>query len=429
MSSKAAENIFGLIPLIQNINIKLCARCENGVKQILALITSDEDVVLHYTYGELSPVIKRVPWFTDGQKQIQAICFDPSATWLLVVTVDCSLYIIPALSLVDKRQKIDCKWSLNDVTHFPKQFQLSDEKPTTIVWWQTLDCNQNALVGFENGTIILISLTDGRYLGSCSITEAVKKLCLCQDNSLETVSLLINGTSGQQWRFVLEHHSTGYIWPPDTNTQVDESTRSRLYNLKQLGVDKLASLKQRLSEARGNRRDSQTSDTASESSHSESIHSIQSGPELLPHLCDTYFAAQYARGRYLFTAFYKPTSLLTVHAADVESAPLYVHKLPKNTAVVLLTDRLIYTVNEDYNVVSIISSQLSETRLEGDAEFNSDSLIAQFSIGKETIQQVFKLVDLTPRRKNGEYNNDKFFELPKTLFTCKSFCTLHYGRE
>lgn len=77
-----------------------------------------------------------------------------------------------------------------------------------------------------------------------------------------------------------------------------------------MGVDKLASLKQRFSEARGSRRDSQTSDTASESSHSESSHS---GPELLPHLCDTFFAPQYARNRYLFSAFYKPTSLLTVN--------------------------------------------------------------------------------------------------------------------
>ncbi|XP_018572762.1 uncharacterized protein LOC108912084 isoform X2 [Anoplophora glabripennis] len=418
MSVQTTQDIFEIVPLIQNINVKLCARCENGVKQILALITGDGDIVLHYTYGELTPVLKRVPWFTDNHKLIQAICFDPSATWLLVVSIDCSLYIIPALNLVDKRQKIDCKWSLNDITHFPKHFQIPEAKPTSVVWWQTLDCNQNALVGFENGTIVLISLTDGRCLGSCNITESVTQLCLCQDNSLETVSLLINGVSGQQWRLILEHHSTGYVWPPDANTQVDESGRSRLYNLKQLGVDKLASLKQRLSEARGGRRDSQTSDTASESSHSESNHSTQSGPELLPHLCDTFFAPQNARNRYLFSAFYRPTSLLTVHAVDVESAPLYVHKLPQKTAEVLLTDKLIYTINSEYNTVSIISSQLSECRLEGDAEFNNDSVVAQFYMEKETIQQFFKLVDLSSvrLRKNREENKkDKLYELPKTV--------------
>lgn len=52
---------------------------------------------------------------------------------------------------------------------------------------------------------------------------------------------------------------------------------------------------------------------------------------------------------------------------DVESAPLYVHKLPQKTSTILLTDRLIYAVNEEFKMVSIISSHLSECRLEGEA--------------------------------------------------------------
>ncbi|CAH1985984.1 unnamed protein product [Acanthoscelides obtectus] len=419
MSLNAAQDIFELCPLIENIDIKLCARCENGVKQLLALVTSGGDLVLHYAYGELTPVLRRIPWLNDSQKTIQAICFDPSATWLLAVCIDSSLYIIPALSIVDKKQKVDCKWSLNDTTYFPKHPQVPDAKPTSIIWWQTFDCNQNALVGFENGNIVLISLTDGRCLGSCSIGEPVKLLCLCQDNSLETVSLLINAESGQQWKLVLEHHSSGYIWPPDANNQSDDSTRSRLYNLKQMGVDKLASLRQRFSDARGGRRDSQTSDTTSESSHSESNHSVHSGPELLPHLCDTFFAPQYARNRYLFSAFYKPTSLLTVHAVDVESAPLYVHKLPQRTSAILLTDRLIYTVNDDNTIISVLSAQLSECRLEGDAEFNNEALVAQFYMENDKrILQMFKLSDLSAirlKKNRDDGKKDKLFELPKTV--------------
>lgn len=416
MSVNSIQDIFEIKPLLENISIKLCARCENGVKQILALITSEGDVVLHYTYGELTPVLKRIPWFNDSFKQLEALCFDPSATWLLVVSLDCSLYIIPALSLVDRKQKIDCKWSLTDLTHFPRPTQIPDSKPTSVIWWQTLDCNQNALVGFENGSIVLISLTDGRCLGSCSITESVKGLNICHDNNLETVSLLINGVSGQQWRLILEQHSTGYLWPPEAYTQSEDSTRSRLYNLKQLGVDKFASLKQRLTEARGSRRDSQ-SDSTSECSHTESVSSNASGPELLPHLCDTHFAPQYARNRYLFTAFYKPTSLLTVHAVDVESAPLYVHKLPQKTSTILLTDRLIYAVNEEFKMVSIISSHLSECRLEGEAEFNSDSIIAQFYLESGKILKLYKVADLSTIRlkKRDDNKRDKVFNLPKTV--------------
>lgn len=112
---------------------------------------------------------------------------------------------------------------------------------------------------------------------------------------------------------ILEQPSTGYLWPPEANNSSDENNKSRLYNLKQMSVDKFYSIKQRLVEGRGTRRDSQASESASESSHSDV--SNQSVPELLPRLCDTYFAPQYARNRYLFSAYYKPTALLTVSKA------------------------------------------------------------------------------------------------------------------
>lgn len=241
--------------------------------------------------------------------------------------MDGSLYIIPALSLVDKKQKVDCKWSIHDLTHFPKPPQVTEAKPTSLVWWQTLDCNQNALIGFENGNISLISLTDGRCFGSCAITETILQLNLFHDNSLDAVSLMvrifphnffqycyffmisfkINGVSGQQWKLVLEQHSIGYLWPPDANNLSDDASRSRLQNLRQLSAEKLAYFKQKFTENKHNRRDSSNSD--SESVSSDNSHS---GPELLPHLCDTHFSPQYAKNRYLFSAFYKPNCLVTV---------------------------------------------------------------------------------------------------------------------
>lgn len=81
---------------------------------------------------------------------------------------------------------------MNDITYFPKHVNTPESKPLCAVWWQTLECNQNALVGHENGSIGLISLTDGRCLGSCSVNEAVTHLYLCQDNSLDSVSLLVS---------------------------------------------------------------------------------------------------------------------------------------------------------------------------------------------------------------------------------------------
>lgn len=152
---------------------------------------SEGDILLYYNYGELKPVLKRIPWYTDNNKAIQALCFDPTATWLLVISLDGSLHIIPALSLVDKRQKIDCKWSLSDATYFAKHPQSPDGRPTSIIWWQTSDSNQNALVGYENSKIALISLTDGRCLNCCGIGEPIKEMILCQDASIDCVSLLV----------------------------------------------------------------------------------------------------------------------------------------------------------------------------------------------------------------------------------------------
>lgn len=77
-----------------------------------------------------------------------------------------------------------------------------------------------------------------------------------------------------------------------------------------MGADKLASLKQRFAEARGQRRDSQTSDSASDTSNPEPTQSTH--PEMLPHMRDMHFAPQYAHDRYMFSAFYKPTGAITV---------------------------------------------------------------------------------------------------------------------
>lgn len=134
-----------------------------------------------------------------------------------------------------------------------------------------------------------------------------------------------------------------------------------------MGVDKLTSLKQRLNEARGGtRRDSHSSDSTSESSTIEPTATTiaKCVPERLPHMSNTFFAPQHARNRYLFSVFYKPNCLLTVHSTNVDCAPMYVYKLPEGTTTILLTDRLIYTTNDEDGVVCVISTHYAECNLE-----------------------------------------------------------------
>lgn len=106
--------------------------------------------------------------------------------------MDSTVFIIPALALVDKTQKIDCKWAINDLTQFPKHQQTPTAKPTFVIWWQTIDCNQNALVSYDSGEIALISLTDGRCVGNTAINESVVEMVMCQDNSMDIVCLLVS---------------------------------------------------------------------------------------------------------------------------------------------------------------------------------------------------------------------------------------------
>lgn len=56
-----------------------------------------------------------------------------------------------------------------------------------------------------------------------------------------------------------------------------------------------------------------------------------------------------------------------MHSIDIDTAPLYVHKLPQKTSSVILTDLVIYTVNSESNTLLVLGTHLTECRLEGDA--------------------------------------------------------------
>lgn len=113
------ENLFELRCLIKAGEIRNSARCEIGRKQLLAFTTGNTDLVLHYQRDvNCLPIVKRIPWFQGSHKRISALCFDPSGSWLLTASIDGSLYIVPALALVDKNSTIDNRWATNDITSF-----------------------------------------------------------------------------------------------------------------------------------------------------------------------------------------------------------------------------------------------------------------------------------------------------------------------
>lgn len=114
------DDLFELKCLIKASGITQSAHCQIGRKQLLAFTTLYTDIGLYYQpEGNKQSVIKRIPWYRAPNRAIAALCFDPTGSWLLTATVDGSLYIIPALALLDDEHTIDHKWSIEDATQLP----------------------------------------------------------------------------------------------------------------------------------------------------------------------------------------------------------------------------------------------------------------------------------------------------------------------
>ncbi|XP_012265195.2 uncharacterized protein LOC105691366 isoform X1 [Athalia rosae] len=446
------ENLFELRCLLRAGEIRYSAHCEIGRKQLLAFTTGNADLVLHYQRDvNCAPIIKRVPWFQGFHKRISALCFDPSGTWLLTASIDGSLYIVPALALVDENLSIDHRWATNDITSFSSlNTQSSYARPSALAWWQgVVESSHVGIIGTEHGEIVLVNLESGRQVGLTNVKGNVSSLHICQDNSLDVVSLLITSQIHQQWRLILEQRTNGYVFPLDSGKSFHRSnpllystgalndeaknfptTRSRLQGLKQLSVEKLAILKQKLAETRSrsltgpsDRRDSSSSGGTDDtiivglSRHTSERRVDSLNPELVPR--DMFLTPQYTRqGQHLFTGYHSLTNHLTIHETDASVVPLYVHKMPPFCHDILLTQRLFYVTDVHQKSLSIISCPLSETRIGGDTEFNSEAVIGRFSFTKnnEVIDKVYRVTDfIVPQSKDATGNVESYHGLPKKV--------------
>jgi hypothetical protein len=148
-------------------------------------------------------------------------------------------------------------------------------RPSTIAWWRGVSFSgEIGIIGTEQGEIIFVNLETGQQVGSTKIDGCVASFFICQDTELDTVTLLITNNCKEQWYLVLEKPGSNYIYPlsdislhqpklQNSETDSDESktfptTRSRLRGLKQLSVEKLVILKQKLAESRNRNFESST---------------------------------------------------------------------------------------------------------------------------------------------------------------------------
>ncbi|XP_076673695.1 RCC1 and BTB domain containing protein claret [Andrena cerasifolii] len=425
MTSFTEQNLFKLQCLIKATEIQHSAQCEYGRKLFLAFTTGNSEILLYYKKDSAcGPISKRIPWFQGSHKQISALCFHPVGSWLLSASIDGSVYIIPALCLVDDNCEVDRRWTSDDITSFPSiSSQSSHSKPTAIVWWQdTVTPAEIGIVGTEYGEIIFVNLKNGHQTNVAHINGTIASLHICRDQSNDSVSLLITSQSKQQWRLLLEQHTYSCLQHLENgdpynmlhtndniydNTRAFASTRSRLQGLKQLSVEKLAILRQKLIETKSQTlgENMQYHDvTSNQNTHnaavnfdsSTEVNQNQMTPE--PISKETFLMSQSDRdGQQLYMCYHSITKHITVHGPDFSTIALSVHKVFESCRNVLLTQRFFFITDASQRVMYVISDRLSETRTNDNCKFNPECIVGHFSLvnSKEVIRAVYRAIDFT----------------------------------
>ncbi|WAR18296.1 UVR8-like protein [Mya arenaria] len=117
------------------------------------------------------------------------MCFDPTVTWLLVLTENGNLFIIPALPMLDPSVQVNHQWSVDDVTIVtcltPRAL------PTHCVWWQTLDGRHIAIVATTVGELLYVDLERGCQVAERVVDEHIRSTELVQDDQQTLTSLLV----------------------------------------------------------------------------------------------------------------------------------------------------------------------------------------------------------------------------------------------
>lgn len=135
-----------------------------------------------------------------------------------------------------------------------------------IAWWKSIKISIDiGIIGTECGTIIFINLLNGQQIGITHVNGSIYSLHVCQNESNEDASLLITSKFRQQWRLPLDQHICNVLHNYGSkdsygdvnlkssicnNTENTVLNKSKLQELKQLSVEKLAVFKQKLIETK-----------------------------------------------------------------------------------------------------------------------------------------------------------------------------------
>lgn len=202
----------------RSISFVLSAYSEIKDHSILALVCDNGYLLFRYLNTSIkAPIIRQLCWFNCPEKKIKALSFDGSGIWLLIVTQDATIYILPIFTLLEADAKVPAHWKSDNLT----EIKLSGQRAplTSVQWWQTHEGQHIAVIGSELGEISFINLMNKKEVGGTYITTGISALDILYDESHDTTYLLITGSNQQQWRLLLEEKKSNFFWPFSSDSE------------------------------------------------------------------------------------------------------------------------------------------------------------------------------------------------------------------
>ncbi|XP_029652973.1 uncharacterized protein LOC115226128 isoform X1 [Octopus sinensis] len=316
---------------------------------LLALVCSNGHLLIYWSVPGQRPKSRLLPWLE--QRPIVSLCFDPSATWLLVITTQIDMFIIPALSLMDPQSKVDATWKRDDATHI--RFKKPKGFPSALCWWHTLTGYDVAIVGTSLGELVFVNLHTKRVLANTSIQSYIVKLDLIFDDEQVSRHLLVTSKKGSQWQLLLE-----------------KLNRSEWYQEIEL-VSKSSLL-------------------TADDTYSNVVSIIDRAAGYQDLFWPVYFpqfgrsiqlSPQYAKGRQLVAAHCCRTCSYQIYDCSIQRSPLYIYKLPLGAHNTVFTDRLIFLNTwQDGKKLFLLANQKAETFPGSEQSLSPESVLQTFDL-------------------------------------------------
>ena len=107
----------------EDSSVKIKIITSGGFKghEFIAIYTNNSHLIFRYVGENGVPLIKHLPWFLEPNKSIVCLAFNPTAQWLLCVTADLSLALLPIYFFM-------CKFSS---AHSQKTFTSPPSNPSS----------------------------------------------------------------------------------------------------------------------------------------------------------------------------------------------------------------------------------------------------------------------------------------------------------